>query len=63
MRKFSSNVPIASELFIEILLANTIILLHKSEEGSDASKFVTGLTFLRILFTTNHATEYTYIED
>ena len=63
MLKLSSNVHIASELSIEILLANTIVLLHKSEEGSDASKFMTGLTFLSIIFTKKHATEYTYIED
>ena len=56
-----SKSPVGCQVLNEIRFAEAVCLLHQAEEESDATKFVTALKFLSLLFTTNNAIKYTEI--
>ena len=56
-----SKSPVGCQVLNEIRFAEAVFLLHQAEEESDATKFVTALKFLSLLFTTNNAIKYTEI--
>ena len=57
----AKHTPIYAQIFSEMRTAETVFLMHQSKEQADADMFVCALKFAAPLFTTNHATKYTFI--
>lgn len=56
-----SKSPIGCQFLNEIRFAETVFLMHQSEEESNADKYVTALKFSSLLFATNNAIKYAEI--